>query len=307
MRGRMLVGTVALGAIAVAQVGVARAAAPPEHGYVTDALNLPATSAEAASFGRDLDGDGNRDNQLGEVIAAFAGQGLDLRAAQNDAITSGRIVMLHSLRASSLAGTNHATWQVLYAEPTPDPDLTGSGTFEVASALPRSPRLAATIKDHVVKTAPGRIPVQLDIGVAHELDPLMVLQMKKAVVRATCNRRGCSEGRIAGAVSEEQIDALLIPELAALFQTVLEQDCPGPDPSSCAPDSSGQTVQGLFDTDDDMQITADELRENALIQSVLAPDLDLIKADGSPGHDGVMDALSFGFGFTTVPATLTRP
>lgn len=302
MRGRMLVATVALGATAVAPAGGAYAALPPEHGYVTNALRLPTNNTEATNLGRDVDGDGDRENDLGLVLASLAGQGVDIASAQQEAITTGEIVMLHSLRASSLANTRNATWQVWYGAPTPDPDLTGTGRFTLRTKQPHSLKLAAKISDHRVVTAAGTIPVRLDIGA----DPFLI-KMTKAKVFATCYHKACSKGRISGAVSEQQIDAKIIPELAQIIQAVVSADCPGPGPESCAADSTGKTLQDLFDENDDLVITADELRNNDLIQSILAPDLDLVKADGTPGKDGEKDALSFGFGFTTVHATLVRP
>jgi hypothetical protein len=53
-------------------------------------------------------------------------------------------------------------------------------------------------------------------------------------------------------------------------------------------------------------ITSEELRENSLTQAVLAPDLDLVNANGRPGQDGVKDALSVGLGFEAVRARLAR-
>ena len=54
----------------------------------------------------------------------------------------------------------------------------------------------------------------------------------------------------------------------------------------------------------DRLITTQEVKTSS---PFLAPDLDLVKANGTPGKDGVKDAMSFGFGFTTVQATLVRP
>jgi hypothetical protein len=62
----------------------------------------------------------------------------------------------------------------------------------------------------------------------------------------------------------------------------------------------------LFDANDDMVITDEEVRTNPLVQGVLAPDLDLFEANGDPGQDGEEDALSVGFGFETVKAQLVR-
>lgn len=292
MRGRILALTVVLGLTAMTQVGPSMAAVVREHGYVTSSMQLPVTNTEVQTFARDLDGDGSRDNQLGSVYAALAQQGLDLTAAQDDAIASGEVVMLHSLRTPSLRNTRDASWQVVYGVPTPTPDLDGGGTFAVGQ--PRSPKLPATIKNRRVKTAAGQTPVLLDFGAGP-----FELGMRKAKVFATCRASACSDGRITGAVSAEELDAIFIPEMAEWIQPIINQDCPhGPD--SCMADSQGKTLQGLFDTDDDMTVTTDEIRNNDLIKSLLAPDLNLSKS--IPGKD----ALSFGFGFTAVDATLQR-
>ena len=73
MRGRMLLGAVAIGALAVTPVGVSQAAVAPEHGYVTNSMQLPTTNTQAANLGRDVDGNGTRDNRLGQFFASLAG------------------------------------------------------------------------------------------------------------------------------------------------------------------------------------------------------------------------------------------
>lgn len=306
MRRRMLVDLTALAAVLAATTGVAGAATPPERGQVTNAVDIPVTNAQAAAAGRDLDGDRTRDNQLGAAFAALAQQGLDLGAAHDEAVAHGTMVMLHSLRTSSFANTRHATWQVLPGVPSPEPDYTGAGVFVVSTTDKRSARLEARIKNHVVRTVPGRIPIRLDLGLAPS-EGALTLPLRKAVVTATCRRTGCTGGRIAGALMHEEITSVMVPHLATTFDLLVERDCPGPEASSCMADSEGKTIQQLFDSNDDLQITAEEVRDNVLISSLLAPDLDLVRSDGSPGQDGEMDALSFGFTFATVPATLMRP
>ena len=283
--------------------GSARLAANvKEYGYVTTTLALPASNPEADDYARDIDGDGDRDNRLGQLFAAFAQQGGDLRAALDAAIDRGDLLMLHSLRTPSLEKTEKASWQVLYAEPTEEPDFSGSGSFTVASTGPSSKRLPAKIKDGHVKTAAGSIPLQLDLG-----NGIFALTLKKGKVFADCSKPSCSSGRINGAITAAQVDTRLIPELAELYSAIVAQDCPGPGPQSCADGSMGKSIQNLFDEDDDLVITEDELRESSLIQAVLAPDLDLVKANGNPGQDGVEDALSAGLGFEAVRARLVRP
>jgi hypothetical protein len=302
MRAHRLVTALALSVGAALAVPAGTQAAPlPEHGYVTNTYVLPVTTNQADRLGRDLDGDGTRDNALGRLFPVLAQQGLDLTTAQQAAVTAGSTVMLHSLRTTRLTTTKDATWQVFLGTPTESPDLTGSGTFPIGPATTRSKKLPATITDHKVKTATGVVPVQLDFGIG-----AFELTLTAARITATCTRTGCTGGHITGAVTRTQRDLVFLPRLADLVQAVIVRDCPGPDPSSCLPDAQGGQLQQQFDANDDMVVTADELAADPLVASVLAPDLDLERRDGSPGHDGVKDSLSFGAGFTTVSATLDR-
>lgn len=301
MRGRRLVGIAVLSTLALSPLAASQAVVLTPHGYVADSVTLPVTPQQAADFARDVDGDGHKDNALGSVLSTLTGQNVDINAAMSEDITTGKIVMLHSLRAASLATTKNATWQVWYGAPQANPDLSGGGTFTLLSGQPHSLRIPATITDHHVRTAAGTIPVRLDIGAG-----VFKMTMTKAKVFATCYRNGCSSGKITGAVSMQQLNFKLMPELAQVMSAVIAADCPG---QVCEPSSPGAMLEQQFDTDPDgdatfdFVITAEELRGNDLIQTVFAPDLDLVKDSGTP----VYDAMSFGFGFTAVHATLVYP
>jgi hypothetical protein len=273
-----------------------------KYGYVSSVLRLPTSNAAALEYGRDFDRDGGRDNRLGQVFATLASQGLDLTGMLNESVTNGDLLMLHSLKTPSFSKTRDASWQVLYAEPTPAPDFSGAGIFTIDESAPTSSRLPAKIKNNKVKTGAGEVTVQLDLGTG-----LFPVDLFAAKVFATCAKPSCSDGRINGALTPDEIDVVLIPELAEHFSIIVTRDCPGPTPSSCMADSEGKTIQSLFDENDDLVITAEEVRENDLIQSLLAPDVDLRKANGNPGQDGENDALSFGLGFEAVQAKLVRP
>jgi hypothetical protein len=265
-------------------------------------LTLPTNSTQARELGRDFDNDGEGDNRLGQFFASLSSQGLSFQDTLSTAIADGDLLMLHSLKTPSFAKAKDASWQVLYAVPTEAPDFSGDGSFTVASAAPQSPKLPAKIKNQKVKTSARTIPVRLDLG-----NGIFDLELEMGKVFATCSKLNCSDGRINGGITAEELDAGLIPELADLLTLLVSRDCPGPGPASCTTDSEGKTVQSLFDENDDLVITEDEVRENPLTQSLLALDLDLEKANGKPGQDGVEDALSFGLGFDAVRAQLIRP
>ncbi|KAA1416884.1 hypothetical protein F0U44_17000 [Nocardioides humilatus] len=306
MPGRMITTATLLAALVAAQFGHARAdvaaAKPPQpgRGMVADSMWVGTTVAQADGLAVDVDGDGDRDNAMGRAMAALSGAGLAVDDVLAADLAHGDIVMLHSLRTASLADSNAAHWQVWYGDPTPDPDLSGAGTFVLPSDQLHSRRLAAVIQDHIVKTVPGRVPVRLDFGTG----PFR-LRLTKAVIAAKCFRRGCIGGQINGGISAARFDAIVVPKFAEFFQVVVDRDCPGPGPASCS--GPGATVQQLFDADDDLVVTADELRSNALFSGVFLPDVDLVGADGLPGSDGVNDGISVAVGFTTAQATLVSP
>lgn len=276
-----------------------------EYGYVTTTLELPTNDSAAYAYARDVDGDGDRDNALGQFFAELAADNVDLQSDLDGAIARGDLLMLHSLRTPSLSNTREASWQVLYAEPTEAPDFSGAGVFTVAAPgwAPRSSRLATKIKNHDVKTAAGTIPLQLDSG-----SGIFTLNLTKGKVFAKCFRPNCSDGRINGAITADELDTNLVPELAQAFTARVQEDCPmpGSPDGGCMADSEGKTLRNLFDANKNHVIAAEEMRQSSLGQDALAPDLDLVKANGQPGQDGVNDALSFGLGFEAARAQLVR-
>lgn len=301
MRTRIAIGTLALALVGpAALVAPAEATLPPEHGYVTSSVTLPFDASQARALGRDLTGDGKADNALASVFAALVSQGLDLTQAWNGDVRAGRIVMLHSLRTRSLATDRNATWQLWYGVPVTNPNLTGTGTFHAGST--RSARVPAKIVDHHLSTSPTTLPIRMDLG-----GGLFTMPMIVGRAFATCYAK-CFGGRINGAFRSTTISAVLDPQLAKLLQALVDRDCPAdPAPRTCVSQSAGANVEAIFDTaPQDFVITADEVRTNDLIKALLAPDVDLFKADGTRGQDGKKDSLSFGFGFSAVKATIVH-
>ena len=276
--------------IAVAMPPSSLSARPPERGYVTSTLALPETPNQANTYARDINGDGHLDNAFGQFLATLASQNLDFQSDTVDAIFGGKLLMLHSLRTPSWKKTTKATWRVLFAKPAV-PKFDGTDVLKVNASGPSSLLLRATVRNHRVKTRAGSVPVQLALG------DIVTLRLKSGVIAATCSRSRCSQGRITGAITKQELDSHTIPQLAAAFTARVAHDCPGPGPDSCG--SEGQILQQLFDTDDDLVISSAELSENSFVQALLSPDLDL-------NHDGELDALSVGLGFETVRAKLVR-
>jgi len=298
VRGRMAIVFALVVFAGLVAPATALSAVTKEYGYVTTKLALPATNVQVNGYARDVDGDGDRDNNLGRFFATVESMGLDFQTELDASIERGDLLMLHSLRTPSLANTKNATWQVLYAETTENPDFSGFGSFLVANTAPRSLRLPATITDHRVKTAAGAIPLRLDL-----LGAIFDLPLKKGKIVATCARSSCTNGRITGAISAQNVHTFRV-DLAAQFTPIVQRDCvqPGTPSGGCAADSTGKVLFNLFDENDDLQITEQELKVNSLVGQYLAPDLNLVKGDGDP-----TDALSFALAFETSRAGLVRP
>ena len=282
--------------VAVVAAPSSSAAEATKHGYVTTELVFPGTNTEVNSYSRDVDGDGDSENRMGSFFATMYQHGVNsLQANTNESIDFGNLVMLHSLRAPSLANTKNATWQVLYGEPTEDPDFSGAGSFTVDDEAPRSLRLPATISQHRVKTAAGVVPIQLDAGIG-----VFSLNMKKAKISGECYQAGCSDGAIRGAIATQQIKMVLIPQLVEAWNAIVLRDCPGSTPPDygCMAESEGKALLDFFDGDEDGAITAEEIKTNPMLGSFLKADLDLA------GKDGKKDAVSLGFGFEAARAQL---
>jgi hypothetical protein len=175
--------------------------------------------------------------------------------------------------------------------------LTGGGSFVVDPAAPASTVLRGAMTIGEFTGGPGTVPVRLGLVPGQ---PPVELQLAAARIQADCNAVGCAHGKLGGAVAASEVDAAFVPALAAAMQAVVDASCSMASPDACS--SHASLLLDLFDADDDFTITGDELRASPIITAVLAPDLDLTTADGSPGHDGVKESVSLGLGFTAKSA-----
>jgi hypothetical protein len=104
---------------------------------------------------------------------------------------------------------------------------------------------------------------------------------------------------LGGAVTKDDIDNEVIPAIAAQLTPLVMRDChmlSSPPTCGCDDGSTGKTLIGLFDAGTkDCAISVDEIKNNSLIVSLLAPDVTI---------NGKM-ALSLGVKATAKKATFT--
>jgi hypothetical protein len=289
--------------------------APPGYFYyVIDHEMVPTNNAQARAYGLDLNGDGTIDNQLGMVLGTLSTMGFDIQGNTTKAIDTGNVLMLADLYALDFTTTTSSTFTTFDgANPSPAPcsspsdtvcrhHLTGSGIFDVASTSPRDTPLAGGAVNGTFNEGPGHMSIQF--AMADSTTPLHLPLIGARARFSGASPTGIASGILAGAVTQNDVNTKLIPQMQMSFAPIVQRDCcgaptsPSPTcnatanpPCGCIDGSTGKTLLGLFDTmPKDCMITASEIQNNSLIMSLLAPDVTV---------EGQM-ALSIGVGFTAV-------
>jgi hypothetical protein len=274
--------------------------------YVIDRVLLPTNNTEAKTYGLDLDGDDAADNQLGMVVATFGSMGLDAQSDLDALIDTGRSIMLAGIGADSLAAELTATY-AMYRGINPMPPacastqdtmcrghLTGSARFSIDNTAPVDAPLFGEVRSMELTAGPGHLTVELVIAGSLPFSVRLLAARVNLIASDTTFM-----GTLAGAVSKTDMDTKVLPAMQQGFAPVVMRDCldlTAPPGCGCISNSPGKTLIGLFDTQTrDCMISIDEIKNNSLLQSVLAPD---VRVEG-------VDALSLGVNVHAVGATFT--
>jgi hypothetical protein len=310
------------------------------HTYVVSRVLLPTKSGEGNKYGLDLDGDGNIDNALGNILSALssaAGSGsLNLQGSIDDSVNQGKIVLLANLKATALDMANGVALEVFVAKtgagditPAPCTDtndtvcghhLTGTGMFTIDPAGPQNAQIVGHIIGGKFTGGPGNVTLEITlsstVGAPIQLT-LIGARSSLPGITAAAIGSDAAPGIIAGGVTQDDLNNKVIPAVATTVQAQIDRDCydqtthqplGAPPGCGCKASSTGSTVISLFDKSPaDCAVTIDEIKNNDLIKTLLAPDVDLLGADGKAGHDGVPDSLSVGVGVEAVPGMYTVP
>lgn len=259
--------------------------APAErYHYVVDEVNIPATNTQAREFGLDLDGDAVVDNQLGMVLATFTEMGIDAQSWFDKQIDTGEAIMLADLFTLDFASASDATFTI-YQGSNPMPaaclntqdtlcrrHLTGSASF-TALATPVDPPLSGSFVNGVLAAGPGQLTIQLAFP---DAPPTELSLVGARVKLADVSDTALGAAVLAGGVTQTDIDGKLYPALQIGFTVAVTADCTmlsTPPGCGCADNTNGKTYIGLFDSNNDCQISVDEIRTNSLFQSLFAPDV----------------------------------
>lgn len=286
--------------VAIAATSAGSDAEAATRGFVALAVP-PVNSMQASQAAIDLNGDGAIDNRFGQVFATLFGAGLEVDFA--GPVLAGEVVYLLRVTSSDPAfqtdPSARAEWIV--GQPTaPVPtDFSGNGSFQIdgnyAPGAFTAPLAAANFlsANPVTTTAPVDVPLQFFLA-----DPF-VLGLRGARLTFTVIPGGMTLGQLNGSISQDDVQAILIPALATYFNQIVAAG--GPD---------AMTLLALFDDGcagvgaNDGMISACEVSDS-VVGTLLTPDVDIYADDGSyapnPANTSP-DSLSFGMKFTAANA-----
>lgn len=314
----MLLATMSLGLVACGGGDDDDTTIIPEgdhHHYVVDSVTIPLNSSQAEDLGFDLDGDGTVDNQLGNILSALiqagGGGSLDLQGSIDESVDAGEILLLADVQATSLSSAANVGFSLfLGANPTPaactDPDdpltcrqhLDGNGSFDIDPATPDDVVVGGNIVGGTFNGGPGDLALQIALDAGNPINLRLIEARARLTGIAT---DGIDDAIIGGAIPQEDIDNEVIPAVHGTVTDIIAEDCTGSGADcGCMADSTGLTLLGIFDDNEDCAVPLAELQENSLIMTLLRSDVD---TDG----DGEEDALSVGVGATAVAGTFDQP
>lgn len=298
--------------------------------FVVNKIYMPTTAAQASMFGLNLDGDeqGRPDNALGQILSTLAGQAggdFDLQGAIDEQVNMGEIILLANIKATGYTtATGVGTWIFLGENPSTAPcldandmvcgqHLNGSTSFDIAPESPNDALISGDIIGGKFTGGPGYVTIEISLVSGSDTGIIIDLVGARMEI-GSASETALTGGKLGGAVTEEALNDDILPALHDILSDNIADDCTGSAAPCCEEGSTGQLLIDLFDESEpqDCVVTFEELKNNSLISSLLAPDVDLFDGDAVPANfnprkDEVKDSLSLGIGFEATGATFSLP
>ena len=275
--------------------------------FVMDKIIMPVTSGDAQKYS--LVFKGKKYNALGNILALLAAQApnLGIQESIDGALCAGSTIVLMKVQAKSMTADVAAVAQALVGAeqkccPTADKDKSakdyatkccteaksgcfgGTGTHCAATGSPTDMLFKGKIAGGAAKFGPSKMKLKIPLTSAGTLD----LTLKYVHIEAKTTANKMTEGVLSGAIPKSDLDKNVIPQVASMLNKTYI------DPTTDK--STKDMIKQLFDTDADGKITTQEVKDNALIKTFLAGDVD-VDGDGE-------NELSLGIGFTATTAKI---
>ncbi|MEO6951060.1 MAG: hypothetical protein ABI321_04530 [Polyangia bacterium] len=262
--------------------------------YAANSLTLPTGPTQLAI---DLNGDGTKDNRLGQIVGALTFAMINAQATVQASVAAGSAVLLFdevSTDATQQSAKNAGTQFVIGNTVTTAPKFDGTDAFTANGAPAQfyGNITGGTFTSDSPVTA--KTPVEFSLSLALVMgQPPLNLPITAGYITYTTDASGkVTGGQMNGGVKKSDIDGSIVPTVAALLTAQIKAD-----PTN--------TTLKSFDTDGNGTVTAAEVSANPTIAPFLAPDVQLFDAAGNYAPNKAnttKDSLSIGVGFTAVKA-----
>lgn len=260
------------------------AAAPTTRAYRIDAITLPTTDLERERLGADLDGDGLVENQGGYVLAAATNQlEVDLQAEVDETLAADALHI-----GVSVTECAEPAWSLVELHRGVALDRVSEPPVLLAEPVTSYAAVAGELPGAAVDGW-ARLPLGALIHPSEQawLDaPRVVVEVDEV-----------SDDELAGRLAVAFDGTAAFDAVCRAFHAVVQDRIA--ELSDCTPrdcDPVLQTLLGLFDLDEDGDVSLEEVRTNNLAVTLLNPDVDGgPRWDPSPG--GRNELLSVGVGF----------
>jgi len=268
-----------------------------KHEFVADQIVLPSNGTQAQLFGHDYDNDGNVDNALGSILGTLGLMGgMNVQGGVDESVNKGDLLLLFRFFANNVNNQNAAVVNYVVGQSQAcctapsNPTLCASqakatcfnGTASFTSTVTGAP-MSGNIVSGKFLFGPGTVKLNLPV-----VGSALSLTLKQAFIKGTFTGATITSGSITGGIDQTELDGVILPAVATAVNGMIL------DPTT--PASTKGTILALFDTNKDGKIDIGEIKNNVLVKSAIAPDVDV---DG----DGKLD-LSLGIGYTAVGATI---
>ena len=278
--------------------------------YLLSSFRVPTSSSESRDVGVDLDGDGDIDNKLGEVVSLFASQA-DPNTFINSDIAEGRMVLAARVYIDSFPDDDMVIAQLFEGIPLADPPtFDGNDVVRIALDYPRDLYLCGNVAGGDMSTGPGTMMIPLPLpGVDTVFVTVHMTRIEGAITT-----QGWTDVMLGGGITGAELDSVVIPAVADYLNLVIEGDPESETASTLLGFFDGQCTDLVDDcdlaipgegdceyndpvTDPGPWITETEVRCSLLFDSAMQADVD---SDG----DDEPDLISVGIRVDAVQATI---
>lgn len=268
--------------------------------YAINEIYIPTNPAE--QIGLDLDGDGNVDNKLSNLMQSLLSTSNEfaVNPVIAQSLENGDMAVLANLMVENFTGDNNISATLMEGSFTGDSTETmynGTGEFSTDTASPTSATLCGRVYGNgFLDLGPGDVNFSIPISDTVTLD----VTLHHAVIQGTASSEGWSDVIIAGAVSPTEIRDEILPAFVDNVNNDIQSDPEGSQfildtfDNQCSNEYDG--CEDLSDCVSDGVITLTELRCNGTVNIVLNPDITI---------NGV-DYVSLGLRVSAVKAVITN-